>query len=223
MQSKQHGSHFARRSWLEVCAAAVITAVVLSTPSDSRAGSTEPVVRVEEDWELVLDEPSDALSAPQFHTVMSPFGDTDSIFAQITWNYRELPEFSSGGLQIQAWNGDTLFKEKAFGGSKLSTTSETVRWTQVLTTDGSSLSFTIKDGTSTTWGTFGYPAENMKVQGTVNLPSLNGYNTDTSVSDSCVSFGSNRVVSLKIREVRRYGTSGLLSADNTPRVVFEQD
>jgi hypothetical protein len=178
---------------------------------------------VEEDWELVLNEPGDALTAPQFHTVLSPFGNTDSFLAQVTWNYREVPDFASGGLQIEAWNGETLVRDKSFGGSKLSTTAETIRWTQSLTTDGTNLSFIITNGDSTTWGTFGYPAQNMKVQGAANLPSLDSYSPDVSVSNSCITFGSNRVVALRIKEVRRYGSSGLLSRDQTPRVVFAQD
>ena len=210
-----------RYGCVTVCCGAAIAAAVLTAPTHSQAGPTEPVVRVEEDWELVLDEPSDSLTAPQFHTVLSPVGDLESIFAQVTWNYREIPDFAPGGLQIQAWNGETLFREKSFGGNKLSTTAETITWTQSLETDGSILSFTVTNGQSTTWGTFGYPGQNMKVQGTANLPNLNTYNTDVTVNNSCVSFGSNRVISLVVTEVRRYGPSGLLSKDTTRRVVSE--
>lgn len=209
--------------FIAFCTAFAVALLVLTDSSVSQAGFPEPVVRVEEDWELVLDEPSDVLTAPQFHTVMSPFSNVDSFLGQVIWNYRELPDFCPGGIQMQVWSGDSLFREKSFGWGSLSTNAEAVTWTQALATDGTNLSFTIRNGQSTTWGTFGYPGQNMKIQGDANLPDLNGYDSDVSVNNSCVTFGANRVVSLKIREVRRYGPSGLLSIDQTPRVVFERE
>ena len=180
-------------------------------------------MQVEEDWELVLHEPSSAITAPQFYTVMSPHVHLDSLFAQVTWNYQELPEFSSGGLQIQAWDNETMLAKKNFGAAKLSTSAETVTWTQILHTDGAKVSFIIKNGRSTTWGNFGYPAQNMKIQGAANLPDLNGYSPNLSAENSGISFGSNRVGSLKITQVRYYGPSGLLGVDTNPKVVFELD
>ena len=179
------------------------------------------VIRVEEDWVLVLNQPDDAVTAPQFHTVMSPFGSLDAVFAQVTWNYRELPDFTAGGLQIQAWNGGSFIVERSFGSNKMSDKAETVSWTQELETNGSQLSFTIRDGQSTTWGSFGYPANNMKIQGTFGITDLNGYDPDMSSGYSGISFGSNRVQKLVLNEVRYYDASGLLWVDSAPRVVFQ--
>ena len=85
----------------------VLSAVpILMVCTSAQAAGAPPdvlvIMRVEEDWEVVLNEPGSDVNAPQFHTVMSPFGDLDSLYAQITWNYRELPDFEAGGLQIQA-------------------------------------------------------------------------------------------------------------------------
>lgn len=212
-----------RGRFTSLCIAASVAVLGLSVPTALQAGFPEPVLGVAEDWELVLYEPNEVLNAPQFHTVMSPLGHLDSLFAQVTWNYRELPSFTSGGLQIQAWDGETILAEKSFASEKLSTSEEIVRWTQILQTDGERVSFTIKNGQSTTWGNFGYPAENMKIQGPANLPDLDGYSPSLSVENSRISFGSNRVGSLKITEVRYYGASGLLGVDTTDKVVFELD
>jgi hypothetical protein len=203
--------------------AVAIGAIGLTMSTPSWAGAPEPVVRVEEDWELVLNEPDDSVTAPQFHTVMSPLGNLDSRFAQVTWNYRELPDFIAGGLQIQAWNREVLLIGKSFGSNKMSNTAETVSWTQVLETNENQLSFTIKNGNSTTWGVFGYPANNMKVQGTAGVSNLNAYSPDLSAGSSGISFGSNRVKKFVLARVRYYGPSGLLFEDTTPRVVFELD
>lgn len=64
------------------------------------------VMRVEEDWEVVLNQPNLNMNAPQFHTACSPFGSVSALYLQICWNYREQAEFAPGGLQLVAWVGD---------------------------------------------------------------------------------------------------------------------
>lgn len=197
---------------------------LMMIPSVSGSGTEEaPVLRIEEDWKLVLDDPGEHLHAPQLHTVMSPFGHLHSLFAQVTWNYQEFPEFVPGGLQIQAWSGEDRQFEKDFESEKLSTLAETITWTQVLETDGNQVSFVLTNGQSTTWGTFGYPAQNMRISGSANLANLNGYRTSESVKNSGITFGSNRVQTLVITEVRGYGPGGLLFVNSTPNVVFQMD
>jgi hypothetical protein len=199
----------------------VISGLYITAPSGSQASTTTDVVRIEEDWELVLNEPSDLITAPQFHTVMSPFPHLDSLFAQLTWNYRELPDFQAGGLQMQGWNGDALHIQKSFGSNRMSETAETVTWTQRLETDGTKVTITIKDGQSATWGSFGYPANNMQLQGAIALANLNTYSSSTSVANSHVTYGANRVERLSLRAVRRYGPSGLIATDSIPHIVAE--
>ncbi|MBP7934345.1 MAG: hypothetical protein KA354_06820 [Phycisphaerae bacterium] len=177
---------------------------------------TESVTRVEEDWVLVLNEPDDAITSPQFHTVMSPVGNMDSSYAQVLWNYREVPEFAAGGLQLQGWNGEQMVNSKTARIIPLSTTAETIRWTQVLEIVEGELFFDIINGQSTTWGSFG---KDMRLQQSSTTSNLNAYNTQVSVSNSCVTYGSNRVTQLVIIEVRWYGEGGLLYTDSTPRVI----
>jgi len=179
---------------------------------------TEPVVRIEEDWALVLNEPDGNVDSPQFHTVMSPFDDAKSFFAQVLWNYREAPEFLPGGVQLQSYQGDKLVRRRSMEYGQLSVTAETVTWTQSLTTDGAVLSFEVSNGQSSTWGSFG---KDMRIDEDAGLKGLDGYSTDVSVKESYVTYGSNRVDSMSITQVRYYGASGLLWVDATPRVVFE--
>jgi hypothetical protein len=179
---------------------------------------TEPVVRVEEDWMLVLNEPDGNVDSPQFHTVMSPFGDAGSFYAQVLWNYRETPDFVAGGVQLQSYEGESLIRRRSMEYGQLSSTAETITWTQSLTTDGVALSFEVTNGQSTTWGTFG---TNMRISSDANLPDLNGYSPDVSARQSSVTYGGNRVNVMSISQVRYYGASGLLWVDDTPRVVFE--
>lgn len=207
---------------LSLCAGVLGLGVILGTAPQARSSGfgVEPVIKVEEDWVLVLNEPDDGIDSPQFHTVISPFAHADSYFAQVLWNYREQPDFVSGGLQLQSYEGETRLLSRSVGYRQLSTSAETVSWTQAMTTDGSVLQVEVKDGASSTWGTFG---KDMLITVDVALPFLNDYDTNVSAENSSITFGANRVDRLMITQVRRYGTSGLLSVDFTPRIVFDID
>lgn len=201
-----------------VSTALALLAVLCPAPSVlSVEESTEPVTRVEEDWVLVLNEPNDAMTSPQFHTVMSPLGDMDSSYAQVLWNYREVPSFAAGGLQLQGWSGEERVNSKTVRITPLSTSAETIRWTQVLEIVDGELFFDIINGESTTWGSFG---KDMRLQQAGHVANLNAYSADISVNNSCITYGSNRVTRLVITEVRLYGESGLLHTDSTPKTIY---
>ncbi len=181
------------------------------------------VMRVEEDWEVVLNEPDLDVEAPQFHTVCSPFGNLDSVYLQAYWNYREQPDFLAGGMQLAAWLGDYCVDVTTCQENPLSTAAETITWTTAMETNGSCLRFKILNGSSQTWGSFGEHEIHLHhFSESVAIPHLNGYSTDLSVSNSWISYGANRVNLLRIKEVRSYDADGnLISRDQTPRVVFE--
>ncbi len=201
------------RAWLGT----IVCALSMAGPITS-AVADETVVRVEEDWTLVLNEPNNDVQAPQFHTLMAPGRDLGFFFFQVCWNYQELPEFQAGGMQLQSWDHEEPVSDHRVALDELSTAAETIRWTQVLETNGSVLSLEIVNGSSTSWGSFG--GGDMRSEGGVHAENLNQYSTDVSVDNSLITYGSNRVDSMIITEVRRYGPNGLLSVDSTPKVVF---
>ena len=203
---------------LPVMTAVICAGLFIAPPTSGLAYIDDPILRVEEDWEVVLNEPGSAVNAPQFHTLMSPLGNIDSVYAQVTWNYREIPDAAAGGAQIQAWNGEHVFQMKDRVSNQLSTVAETISWTQRLETNGSLLRFRVVNGQSVTWGAFG--GSEWNVEGTANLADLNGYSTDVSATNAGITYGSNRIDSLIIKEVRYYGASGLISTDSNPRVIF---
>lgn len=198
-----------------------VGAVVLSLgapEAKSLVGVPEPVIWVEEDWAMIVNEPNDSLYAPQFHTIMSPNSDTVGNYAQVLWNYRETPDFTAGGIQLQSYAGDDLLRVRSVESRTLSTTAETITWTQGLWTDGSVLTFYIDNGMSSSWGTFG---RDMRIDETATIANLNSYSPNTSVQNCRITYGANRVDSLMVTQVRYYGVSGLLAVDTTPRVVYQ--
>lgn len=201
----------------------LLAAGALLTAGPATAFADTPhVMLVEEDWELVLAAPSTVKTAPQLETIISPTSDLNSVFARTTWNYREEPDFLAGGMQLQAWQGDAFLAKTNFGSNDLSTVSETIRWTQSIQTDGSVLTLKISNGQSTTWGAFG--GTSLMLQGIVNIPNLNAYDTSVSVANSGITFGANRVMHLRIIEVRTYDANGnLLGKDTAVKDVYSHE
>lgn len=177
-----------------------------------------PILRVEEDWVLVLNVPGESKHSPQFHTIMSPLRNLDSMYFQVNWNYRENPDYEPGGLEIACWEGDQLRTHQSMREEQLSTYAETITWTQRLVTDGELISFQIVNGQSTTWGPFG----GMTLDRAYPMRDLEGYRPSVSVNNSLITYGSNRVNLLKISEVRYYDGAGrLVRRDTRPRVIYQ--
>lgn len=200
---------------------ALLAAVVLlGGPTLVAGDEAEPtVMSVQEDWMLWVYEPAGSVSAPQFHTIMSPAADLDSFFFRVTWNYWESPLFEPGGFQVQNWNGSSLVSTNSIGNAQLSLYAEFITWTQVMQTDGTQLGFTIINGQSVTWGEFGYPETFIVTDGSVS--NLNGYSPDLSVASSAITYGRNRVILLVLNAVRYYDEEhNLIREDATQRSVF---
>lgn len=208
-------------SWSQIrnALASILAVTVIATPAArSLDGASEPVLRVEEDWQLVLNEPNEDADCPQFHTVMSPTNGVDGYYAQTLWNYREVPDYRSGGVQLRSWHDELLLRRRSVEYRTLSTTAETITWTQALEANDSELTFSITNGNSTTWGTFG---RDMVIDVPTGIVELNSYDPAVSAENSCITYGSNRVESLTITAVRYYGLTGLLYEDTAPRAVYQ--
>ncbi|HUW82106.1 MAG TPA: hypothetical protein VMZ31_04820 [Phycisphaerae bacterium] len=222
MQIRVHARKLAGLATLALAAVVITVAVGPSAFVVAADPAVATVIRVEEDWKLVLTEPDNIAESPQFHTIMAPSTRLDYVCLQSTWNYHESPDYIPGGLQLQVWRGDDcVFAEGFLTSRLLSIQGETITWTQALSTDGHFLRFEVLNGNSATWGTFG--GSTMRLVGNIQVPSLNGYTPDMSMQNSGVTYGANRVIVLAITGVRYYGTEGLLYEDYTHRVVVAAD
>ncbi len=92
------------RAFALVCAVVAVGLVGLGPTA--QADLPLGVMKVEEDWELVVIEPHTDTVGPQVSCVISPVNHIDGTYATLELNYGSLPDFTEGGLQLQAWNGE---------------------------------------------------------------------------------------------------------------------
>ena len=200
-------------------AAALLTAFA---PFCSWAEENQPIIRIEEDWVLVVGDPDPTTHGPQVATVFSPYGDVDCAHFMFLVNHRTLPDFTAGGLQVQAWNGDDPVASRNFPNNDLlEDEGETVTWTQSMSLNGGNLVFEVTNGTSNAWGGFGGEGY-LRDAASTSLSSLSSYDPEVSTSESGVTFAANRVAQLVLKEVRYYSEEGLVARDTTERVVHQQ-
>jgi hypothetical protein len=181
------------------------------------------VIRVEEDWELVVGDPDPDSCAPQVTSVMSPVADVNVAYAAFDINHHSQPSFRPGGLQLEVWNNnEPLLSDNDPEVDTLRHAGETIRWTQQMSLNDGVLTFAITGGTSDTWGAFG-GGERLQASVGTSLANFNGYSSSVSVANSGVGFAGNRVQSLVLKRVRKYSAAGLISEDSSAKVVFPHD
>jgi hypothetical protein len=181
------------------------------------------IVKVEEDWELVVKQPDLTTVSPQVTCIISPHGNADGLFAAFNLNHKSYPTWEPGGLQLQLWNGSTPMTGYNFPRNELlNTADEVVRWTQSMAVTGPLLKFEIKNGSSTTWGSFGGQGF-LTASVEAAVENLNNYSPNVSTTNSGISYAANRVTSLKLLKVRAHNRLGTVVEDDDVKVVFEHE
>ncbi len=208
------GARPALQWWLPLALAILVT-------SATAVSAQQPtVVRVEENWELVVSDPNSYSDAPQVTCAISPVDNVDAVFANFEINHHTLPSFVAGGLQLQVWYGETpLIVRSHPSSASLSQDGETIVWTQAMEVHDGMLTFQITDGNSQAWGAFGADT-NLSVTFPTILTNLNGYHPETSIANSGVGFAGNRVQSLTLKSIRVVYSDGQEVVDSQPRSVY---
>jgi hypothetical protein len=176
------------------------------------------VVRIEEDWSLLVSNPSYNLSCPQVSTQMAPDPQGNE-FYQFHINYQDVPRFIQGGLQLQAWNVNSLVQvNTSTNTSTMGTANELVTWTQYLQRSQwpAGLTFGISTSASQTWGDFSGASFTVRETDA----RLDNYSPDYSAQQSGVTYGPNLVPLLVLVESRRYYSNGSVQTDSNPRVIL---
>lgn len=179
------------------------------------------IIRVEEEWELVIGTPDLASNSPQVVCAMTPFAQLDSLYMTFEINHRSDPDYVAGGLNMLVWHGEQHLGTRTSPDTHaMATTGETVRWTQAMDVRYGYLMFEVIHGESITWGGFG-AVGCLRASVAVSLSDLSGYAPNISVRHSGVTFASSCVSKLTLKCVRYYRADGTVQVDATPRVVFE--
>jgi hypothetical protein len=206
------------RAWKALALVAAATLLAGTGTSDLYAQEAS-IVKVEEEWELVVSQVDANLSAPQVTVVISPLGHLDGLYSVFELNHQSQPSYVGGGVQLQVWNANEVpaATRKQHDGVNLANANEVVTWTQIMELSGGLITFDVDDGVSTSWGTFG---QGVIASVTTTLTDLNAYNPLVSVNNSGPGFASNRVTSLKLKKVRVHLSTGQVVEDSTEKVAF---
>jgi hypothetical protein len=196
--------------------------IVVALATGVAWGQSPTVVRVEEDWEMVVAEPDVDSDAPQVTCMISPLAEGRPLYASLELNHHTLPDYVPGGLQLQVWNGDQAVAVHTSPiTALLQTPNELVKWTQCMEVNGGNLIIEVINGSSTTWGSFGGQGYLQAIVAST-LSDLNSYRPQVSIANSSVGFAANRVQSLVLKRVRYKMSNGQVWEDATPRVVTSQ-
>lgn len=197
-------------------------AVCLLFLSPLRAETPSNVTRVEEDWELVVGEPSVDDTSPQIINIISPTDRIDAELAVLELNHSTQPDYLDGGVQFQRWFGDfERVYRTPHTTNRLSIPGERIKYTMSMKIEGGLLKFGVRNGTSQTWGHFGGESEQWNSSVLSVYANLDGYSPAISTKYSRVGYAANRVQKYSLKEVRYYNGNQLLQKDTGERIVHE--
>jgi hypothetical protein len=185
---------------------------------DGTTSGSQSVAGIEEDWIVIVDEPSEEEILPQLYVVTTPTGNLDATYSVFEINNLLLPDFYGGGLQFQTWVGKDATGEAHHNSfNALATNGETITFTVGMKLQGGNLLFQVKNGASTTWGTFG-SNNSLALSVTSDVNDLSSYVPELSAKLSRVGAGRGRVTKFQLKQIRYYDSNGnLLSTDTNAR------
>ncbi|CAN5902709.1 hypothetical protein BH23PLA1_BH23PLA1_21510 [soil metagenome] len=190
---------------------------LINTRGMAQSGTVD---RIEEDWELVIESPDVSAVGPQITTVMSPKTNNRQFFIAFNLNYRDYPNFQSGGLELLAYRNNAVIGSSTQHSTLCQTAGETITWTQEMRLTGGILTYRINDGQSTTWDKFGQGSgANLGISVATTATSLSDYSPNASVQRSGAGWQPNRVASMSLKKVRYYSGGQLVNEDDQVREV----
>lgn len=187
-------------------ALAVAAAGVLALPA-AAAAQIGPIVRVEQDWEVVIKSPDTNRATPQLALWMRPDPALDAGFL-VTINYQDTPAFATGGVGIQGWHQDACLGSRSHLLGRSPEKDERIEITTFMEIANGKASFGVSKGKSKTFGDLskaGLTVANVQAGTT----SLARYSTQDSVDNCLFTASPERVGMVKITQVRAYDAKGV--------------
>lgn len=185
----------------------VLALLAACLPNTAAASDLDPV-RVEEDWELVLNQPNAEIHSPQLTLFMFPSQSNDNMYFQLQLNHAATADYAGGGYQVTAVaDGIPLDFVRSSIRQPFRQDQGLVVWTTVMANMNGEILFAVKDGLADDWGAFGGPEYLVRMPAG-GLTSLNDYSPLQTIEAVDVGFGANRVASLVLKRVRLYYPNG---------------
>jgi hypothetical protein len=199
------------RTWVRVGLAALAAAALFTiAPTGQARDGLGDIVRVEQDWQLVVGTPDTDRCSPQIFILGYPESGGD-FWTEFLINYADQPSFSAGGVQIQIWEGKNVLDgaDNSPHQAVLQTAGETVTFTLAMQVGSGNLRFQAKNVSSTSFGNVGNLVSNVSY----NEDNLNKYTTTDTLNNSGILCGASRVVSLTLTQVRKYDAAGNMTVE----------
>ena len=188
--------------------------------TQASATADEPTVfLIEEDWEMVLNDPEPKTNSPQIAFFQYPDSSREDVYFQLQMNYAAEEGYSSGGFRVSAISQDRPSdEERSELTETLSMDGDRLTWTSAMAVYKGKLMFAIKNGQGAQWGEFGGPEYLVEIsKGGTN--DLSGYDPMKSLASVDVGFGANRVSSIRLRTVRFIYTDGRVKTINVNKMA----
>lgn len=197
---------------------AIIT--ILTCDNTLTFGLSDPattLIRIEEDWVALVDEPDVNISSPQICNIISPTRSLNGPVGQIQINHRGYPSFEEGGLQVQGLvGGETVSAMSSGRTAVLARSSDNLRYTVTLELAEEGYVFGIRNVRSRTWGSFA--SRGIRTSVHCDDTTLDAYSPDVSIENSVVNLGAHRIKIHYITAIRRTYQDGHTETDETDRI-----
>ncbi|HEX4589223.1 MAG TPA: hypothetical protein VH120_04800 [Gemmataceae bacterium] len=199
-----------RKSVRAALATLAAAALFATAPTGQARNGIGDIVSVEQDWELVVGTPDIDRCSPQVFILGYPESGGD-FWTEFLINYADQPSFSAGGVQIQVWEGSSVLDgaDNSPHQSVLQSANETVTFTLAMQVASNNLRFQAKNVSSTSFGNVG----NLVSNASYDEDNLNKYSTADTMQNSGILCGSSRVVSLTLKQVRKYDAAGNVAVE----------
>lgn len=201
---------------LRRCVSWGLLSVAMVIVASEKAFALPPYVRIEEDWELVLNTPDLSFPTPQIVMTMKP-ARTSSKSCLFLVNHHDNPSFKAGGGQIQLWDAG-LRSYKSFTGPTLINVGERVTWTQYMQRDGSRIYFGLSAVDGDAWGTNTPETLGGPIYWIDGNPEFWNYDSGVSTEEAAITFGPERVELLRLVQVRKYKKDGSFEVEGARQV-----
>jgi hypothetical protein len=192
----------------------------MTSAQSSPEGVPSGVTRVEEDWKVIIENPSPETDSPQLTVVFGPADPESGTHAIFELNHSTQPDFMEGGMQLQCWWGESLIGYKnQHHPAEFYVPNETVTFTTGTEIRESRIRMDIANGHSQSFGDFGGETY-LKISVLTSRPNLDGFDADFSLNHSRCGWGSNHVRKFCRTAIRYYNDAGeVVSEDTTERVI----